>query len=121
MYRDQAIFVTAKIQATVKHILQTSSTPPFIILQADHGYGEDFGDIDGPGVPQRASILNAYYFPHGCDRYLYLSITPVNTFRVLFNCHVGASYPLLADTTYWSPPPWVDDFQFVPINDRLER
>jgi hypothetical protein len=43
------------------------------------------------------SILNAYYFSDGPPRELYDSITPVNTFRVVFNHYFNANMPLLKD------------------------
>ena len=118
-YRGQAIFITSKVRELVEQILVRSKTPPVIILQADHGYGGDWDSMDSPGVSQRAAILNAYYLPYGCDRLLYPSITPINTFRVVFNCYYNASYPLLDDTVYYSYPPWVKGDGFIPINDRL--
>ena len=59
--------------------------------------------------------------PYGCDRLLYPSITPVNTFRLVFNCYFGASYPLQEDITYWSPPPWAEGYGFVPMNGLQEK
>jgi hypothetical protein len=45
-------------------------------------------------------ILNAYYLPlKDCDL-VYDSITPVNTFRVIFNCYFGTNYKLLEDKSY---------------------
>jgi hypothetical protein len=120
-YRGQAIFVGARIQAVVERILEESGSPPVIIIQGDHGYGEDWQFMDSPGARQRAAILNAYRLPYGCDRLLYPSITPVNTFRLVFNCYFDASYPLLEDITYWSPPPWGEGYGFVPMNDLLEE
>ena len=121
-YRGQAMFVSAKVQEVVDLILERSVNPPVIIIQGDHGasVGESFRSIDGPGVPQRAAILNAYYLPFGCDRYLYPTITPVNTFRVVFNCYFSASYPLLEDITYHSSRPNGEAYDFTPVNDRLQ-
>jgi len=44
-------------------------------------------------------ILNAMAFPGVDTSVLYPSISPVNTFRVLFNLYFGAHYPLLPDET----------------------
>ena len=89
-----------------------------IIIQGDHGagVGEDYWSIDGPGVPQRAAILNAYYLPIGCERDLYPGITPVNTFRIVLNCYFGASYLLLEDVTYFSSRPNVEGYNFIPLD-----
>jgi hypothetical protein len=120
-YRGQAIFVSGKVQEVVELILERSATPPVIIIQGDHGagVGEEYRSIDDPGVPQRAAILNAYFLPYGCDRYLYPTITPVNTFRIVLNCYFGGAYPLLDDITYLSSRPNVEGYDFISVNDRL--
>lgn len=38
----------------------------------------------------------------GTQRYLYDTITPVNTFRVLLTAYFGADYELLDDRSYFS-------------------
>jgi len=49
-------------------------------------------------------ILNAYYMP-GHTGQLYPGISPVNTFRVVFNAYLGTDLPLLNDASYSSPIP----------------
>ena len=51
---------------------------------------------------ERMSILNAYFFPDGKYAALYPGITPVNTFRVIFDQYLGAQYELLEDRNYFS-------------------
>ncbi len=99
VYREQAAFVTWKVQQTIDEILSRSPEPPIIILQSDHGacygpYEENLSD--------RMSILNAYYFPNQNYQDLYQTITPVNTFRVVFNQFFGTDYELLDDRSYFS-------------------
>ena len=43
------------------------------------------------------NMSNAYYLPEKCREYLYDEISPVNTFRVVFNCLYDANFPLLQD------------------------
>ena len=50
----------------------------------------------------RMSIFNAYYFPN--DDFLYDDITPVNSFRVLFDSHFQTNYGLLEDRVFFSVP-----------------
>ena len=93
MYLDQVIFLNKKIMELVEKLLIRSSHPPIIILQGDHG-PKFKGAIDTDYAYQ---ILNASYLP-GLERSpFYETITPVNTFRVLFNEYFGAQYPLLED------------------------
>jgi hypothetical protein len=51
---------------------------------------------------ERTPILNAYYLPGGEDRWLYPSISPVNSFRVVLNAYFGADLPFLPDATYFT-------------------
>jgi hypothetical protein len=53
-------------------------------------------------LQERMRIFNAYYLPQGGSVHLYDSITPVNTFRVVFNAYLGASYGLLEDLSFYS-------------------
>jgi len=52
-------------------------------------------------IKERFSILNAYYLPNGGHDLLYDSITPVNTFRVIFNHYFGKDYGLLKDRSFY--------------------
>jgi hypothetical protein len=51
----------------------------------------------------KTSIINAYYFPNGDYSQLREDITPVNSFRALFNTYFGTSFPLLRDRIFVSP------------------
>jgi len=95
-YIDQVEFINAQIEIVVQHILETSPKPPIILIQGDHGPAPF--DV----VERRMKNLSAYYFPDGVYENLYLSITPVNSFRVIFNQYFGQNYPLLEDISYYS-------------------
>ena len=120
-YRDQAIFITDRIQAVVDAILARSTTQPIIILQADHGSGAVPGwrDDSGEGLQQRMAILNAYLLPETCADDLYPEITPVNSFRVIFNCVFGGKIPLLEDRVYNSPWPSNARYKFYDVTDEI--
>lgn len=115
-YHDQAVFVTKKIEVAIDEILRQSNTPPIIILQADHGFS---GASDAGGVSQRTAILNAYLVPSRCRDLLYPNITPVNTFRVVFNCSFGTSLPLLPDQVYFTPSPRENPSEFQDVTDQV--
>jgi len=44
--------------------------------------------------------LNVYYLPNG-SKSLYETISPVNSFRVIFNEYFNADFELLEDKYYW--------------------
>jgi len=100
-YLGQLEFVNKKVEVLVEQLLSEAEIPPIIILQADHG------SRLGAGPPERIhsefhGILNAYYLPDDGQDLLYDSITPVNTFRLIFNLYFDAGYDLLEDRMYFS-------------------
>jgi len=107
-YVDQLIFINKQVEVLVDDWLAKSKTPPVIILQADHGSASSFGGTKSPEweqptqemLEERFHIFNAYYLPGNGDDLLYDSITPVNTFRLIFNVYFDTSYDLLEDRSY---------------------
>jgi len=45
-------------------------------------------------------ILNAYHVPKAAATDLYPTMTPVNTFRLIFNTYFSAGLKMLPDTSY---------------------
>jgi hypothetical protein len=109
IYKDgfvkQTIFTNKRVLEIVKKILAESSQEPIIILQGDHG--PHIGK-----VPQ-TSILNAYYMPGGSQG-LYKTISPVNTFRYIFNTYFGQELELYEDIGYFSPIHEPQAFEVIP-------
>ena len=62
----------------------------------------DSDNLDIEMIDERMSILNAYHFPRGGEQFLYDSITPVNTFRVVFNAYLNGTYSYVEDKQYFS-------------------
>jgi len=120
-YRAEVISIDHTMEGLIDTILSSSSTPPIIIIQSDHGPGAhlNWESIDRTNLDERMSILNAYYFPGVNDSGLYASITPVNSFRILLNEYFGAAYGLLEDRSYFSG--WSHPFDFIDVSDRLAR
>lgn len=114
-YRAQVRFINGRVLEAVDAILKKSKQPPIILLMGDHGPGSMFNyDVKNPGcVWERSRNLYAIYLPgHGADKTLYPSISPVNTFRIIFNTYFGTDLPLLEDRTYfmaWQYPTWMTD------------
>jgi hypothetical protein len=107
-YVNQIVFLNTQLLEMIGTILAESETPPIILLQGDHGPWAE-------PKPQRFFILNAYYLP-GHSNQLYPQISPVNSFRVIFNNYFGGKYDMLPDVTYDSPVPNLYDFSEVKNN-----
>jgi hypothetical protein len=107
-YSDQLMYVNYRILQVVESILEESSEPPIIIIQGDHGPKRNMSSNFA-----RLANLNAYYLPEGGAARLYPSITPVNTFRLIFDYYFGADLPLLPDESYLSKNS--AHFEFEPI------
>ena len=105
-YVNQAKFISDRISQVVNTIIKKSSIPPIIIIQGDHGPSH-FNETT------RMGILNAYYFPDAQPA-LYSKITPVNSFRTLFNTYFGTKFSMLKDKSYYSEYPYAYRFDIVP-------
>ncbi|MFH0777057.1 MAG: hypothetical protein V2A71_00355 [Candidatus Eisenbacteria bacterium] len=101
-YRKQIVFLNRRLTTIIDGMLSNSSRPCVIVLQADHGPRAKFyyDDIDRSYLKERFSILNAYYLPDTDYGHLYEGISPVNTFRVIFNRYLGTELELLDDRCY---------------------
>jgi hypothetical protein len=103
-YTDQLAFISNRILSVLEDLRAQSSRPTIVILQSDHGPGSPL-DEENPSAPHlgdKLAILNAYYLPEQDFTGLYKEITPVNTFRLIFNRYFGTELELLEDKSYYS-------------------
>jgi hypothetical protein len=103
-YPDEIAYLDQRVLKIVQTILANSATPPVIVIQGDHGWD----------AATRMTILNAYYLPGGGSQHIYPTITPVNTFRVIFNQYFGGSFSMLPDKSYYSSDTLQFGFQLRP-------
>ena len=94
-YINSVKYLNSELLSIIDSILSTSDEPPIIIIQSDHGW---------PLSPKesRMPILNTYYLPAQSDVSLYETITPVNTFRLLFNTYLETNFDILEDISYYT-------------------
>jgi hypothetical protein len=109
-YRDQVLFVNGQLEEVINTILADSKTPPVIVLMGDHGPDSNSGRVNY--VQERMTNLLAYHLPTGSEG-LYPSVTPVNSFRIIFNQIFGGQYPILEDRVMYSEYDTPYDFQDV--------
>ena len=118
-YINSVKFANKKIQHVVEELLNDVEDPPVIIIQADHGIGFDFesSNPSDDGITQKMSIFSAYYLP-GIEKNLSDDvITPVNTFRIIFNSYFNTDYDLLENKMYLTDDNSID--YFIDVTDVL--
>ncbi|MPZ73203.1 MAG: sulfatase-like hydrolase/transferase [Nitriliruptorales bacterium] len=111
-YREQTLFTNELIERLLDDLLAVPEAQrPIIVLSADEGphpvrFKADEENFDwtratDDELEEKLAILNAYYLPGPrSEPDLYDSISPVNTWRVIFNSYFGANLPLVADRTF---------------------
>jgi hypothetical protein len=113
-WRQVTQFLNRRLVEVVDAI-QAHEPNSVILIEGDHGPNTSWQDainlveIPWKGtwedyVRDRSANLSTFYFPdRQYEGLLYPEITPVNTFRVIFNKYFGADYEMLEDVTYLSP------------------
>lgn len=120
VYIDQALFINKQVESALESII-SRSPEAIIIVQGDHG--QFLGLFDRPSrklFRLRTSILNAYYLPGDGKKLLYDGISPVNSFRVVFDKYFNENYKLLPDISYYSSSNKLWDFIII-NNEDLAR
>jgi hypothetical protein len=125
-YVDQLVATNAQVMALIDALLANSSISPIIILQADEGpipgalwSSWNASEATDEELKEKTGILNAYYLPEVDSDTLYPSITPVNSFRLVFNLYFGTNLELLPDRTYvyYRGQP----YRFYDVTERLDQ
>jgi hypothetical protein len=110
-YVEQLEYTNGLIESIVGELIAAPGPQPIIVLQSDegphppeHDTGRiatvDWAEASDLELGRKLRILNAYYLPGLSDDPVYSQITPVNTFRMIFDAYYGGELPLLPDRTY---------------------
>jgi len=107
---DQVAFTAQKLKEVIGQLLDATHGRAVIIVQTDEGpYQLDHlrwgliahGNYDRPGAREellpKYRILNAYFLPGVAHTRLYPTITPVNSFRLVFDLYFHTKLRLLPD------------------------
>ena len=121
---EQVRYANSLIKDFVAALLEREGAKPIIIIQADEGpfptryrHGNrSWHEATVDELKIKMGILNAYYFPDGDYRDLDQHVTPVNTFRILFNRYFGTRLERLPDRVL-AFPDYSKIYDFYDITD----
>ena len=117
---DQVKFTNKKLMELIPKLLN-SENKPIIILQGDTGSGFELNwkDPTNKMIIERMGNLNAIYFPNTDYGQMYENMTPVNTFRIIFNEYFDKDYKLLDDKNFWSNSD--KPYQYIDVTDIIKQ
>jgi hypothetical protein len=115
-YISDLKYVNQRVIQSIDGIQANSKIPPIIILQADHGPDAylDWNSLESC-LKERFSIFNAFYLPGQESNIIPDDITPVNTFRILFNSYFGTQFEILPNYHYFAT--WENTFPFIEVSN----
>jgi hypothetical protein len=122
-YIEQISYSNAMIRDLVTALQAEGRPPAVIVIQADEGpfprrdYKVPWQDASAEELQMKTGILNAIYFPNGDYSGLNPGITPVNTYRMLFNNVFGTEFAALPDRIY----AFSSDRQIYDFHDVTEK
>ncbi len=123
-YLEQLKFISKEIVPILQKLINNSQKPPIIILQSDHGPASILGkrenwdqNYNQLGLKERSGILYAIFFPDKDYGGFYNDLTPVNTYRIIFNKYFGENWEILPDKTYYTT---YDEYDFKDITEAIK-
>jgi hypothetical protein len=120
-YIEQLQFINRAILETIDGILANSESPPIIIIQGDHGPGSltNHNSLENTCLYERFSILNAYYLPGVNRTSVPMDLSPVNSFRFIFNTYFNGDLELLPNRQYFSTS--AHFYQFTDVTGQTQE
>ena len=114
-YVDQVKFTNKKMLEFLESI-PMDDQDPIIIIMGDHGTGATADINSDSKLIERMKILYALRLPNS-NVDLPDDMTPVNTFRLIFNEYFGSDYEYLENNSYLSSHDW--PYNFTNVNNKL--
>lgn len=111
-YSHQAVCINTMLLNMVTKLQEISERKAIIMIVSDEGApflgqrlkpDDTWKKADRALLVEKFPILSAYFFPGKAAKKLYPTISPVNTFRLLFNQYFSTDFPLLPDRQYIFP------------------
>ena len=123
MYRNgyigQATFIGNKVLQSLDTLLSGSGQKPVVLVQGDHGskLRLDQNSLVKTDLNECFPNLMAYYVPDSIRSNLYDGITPVNSFRLVFNGLFGEHLSPKPDQSWYSTRPL--PYAFTEVTSQL--
>lgn len=101
-YADQVIYLNTLLRRLVQSIVD-ADPESVIILQGDHGPASmaDWTSIENTNHLERFAILNAVHLPDDRPELERAFVTPVNTFRHIFNLYFDTAFEPAPDKSFF--------------------
>jgi len=108
-YLDQLKYANSRVGRVLDTLLRgPESSRPVILLHSDEGpyegspslWGRNPSTISSRNLIRKFPTLAAFYLPQAGHADLYPTITPVNSFRLVFRLYFGADLATLPDRNY---------------------
>lgn len=118
-YTGQVTFLNSRILPLLDLIQKQGNPRPIILIQGDHGSKMNLNQdiVEKTDLNECFSNLSAFYVPDSLRAKLYPSITPVNSFRLMFNQLFGENLALLPDKSWYSSIG--NPYKMIEVTDKL--
>lgn len=111
-YLEQEIFTEGLVKKAVASLTNADEEHlPIVVIQGDHGPQYCADELTPLYCSTRFRILNACLLPGAAEPVLYDGISPVNTFRRIFDLYFQSDFKTLKDEAFYSPQTRLFDFQ----------
>ncbi len=123
-YVEQVAYANTIIEDIVTALQADDRRPSVILIQADEGpmpernHSTPWQQASAEELRIKTGILNAYHFPNGDYSELRPDITPVNSYRAVFNTIFGTDFPQLPDRIFAFPGDW-NIYEFHDVTERV--
>jgi len=122
-YLEQIKYSNKLILEFLDELFKNKDPDSFIvIIQGDHGAKFSRNNDEGDDVfyKRQLGILNAYYLPNKESRKkLYEKISPINSFRLIFNEFLEGNFPLHEDKHFYSD--FLEQFDYKEVGSILYK
>ena len=119
-YKREVRALNERVMGVVDRILEDSAEPPVIVIHGDHGLRLlSMRNPKGTCMVESFAILNALHLPEAPEGLLYPTISPVNTYRVIFDTYFGTQLGRLDDRSFFANNR-TGIYNFRDITDRID-